>query len=75
MRDLLDNVRFLIWSNEHGQWWRPAELGYTDNIFDAGEYPLERAVEICARANLQDLNEMIVPVSQRAHVKASWSPR
>lgn len=70
-----DATRFLIWSNEHGKWWRGGELGYTANIYEAGEYELERAVEICVRANLNGLNEMIVPIGPLAHVKAEWSPR
>lgn len=70
-----DATRFLIWSNEHGQWWRDGEHGYTSNIYEAGEYLLERAVEICVQANLNGLNEMIVPIGPLAHVKAEWSPR
>jgi hypothetical protein len=27
---------FLIWSNEHGMWWRENEVGYTQHIDEAG---------------------------------------
>lgn len=30
---------FLIWSNQHGMWWRPSERGYTPHIEEAGRYP------------------------------------
>lgn len=29
---------FLIWSNQHGMWWRPARRGYTAHIEEAGRY-------------------------------------
>lgn len=41
---------YLIWSNEHRAWWRPASLGYTTNIRGAGRYTREQAMGICARA-------------------------
>jgi hypothetical protein len=43
---------YMIWSNQHHQWWRPNERGYTDVIEEAGRYDLERAVGIVARATL-----------------------
>jgi hypothetical protein len=24
-------INFLIWSNEHGAWWMPNEIGYSDH--------------------------------------------
>lgn len=45
-------MRFLVWSNEHGMWWRPAERGYTDSIEEAGRYPRSYAEKIVSRATL-----------------------
>lgn len=41
---------YLIWSNQHGMWWRPAERGYTASIELAGRYPYERAAQIVDQA-------------------------
>ena len=42
--------KYLIWSNEHGAWWRPNSAGYTTFLESAGRYPRDRAIEIAARA-------------------------
>jgi hypothetical protein len=42
---------FLVWSEEHGAWWRPGRMGYTRSIREAGRYSLEDAADICERAN------------------------
>jgi hypothetical protein len=42
--------RYLIWSNEHGAWWRPNRNGYTTVIELAGQYPPEEAKEIVESA-------------------------
>lgn len=47
-----DAARFLIWSNEHRQWWGPAKSGYTPWINEAGRYTLSDAVTICRQATL-----------------------
>lgn len=39
--------KWLIWSNEHAAWWRPASCGYTHSIEDAGRYTLKEAKAIC----------------------------
>lgn len=36
---------YLIWSNEHGAWWREGRSGYTDNIDRAGHYTRTEAVK------------------------------
>lgn len=41
---------YLIWSNEHRQWWKPGECGYTRFMAEAGLYTRERAIAICSRA-------------------------
>jgi hypothetical protein len=42
------SIKWLIWSNEHGAWWRPKSAGYTLDRAQAGQYDLREAVEICA---------------------------
>jgi len=43
---------FLIWSNEHGMWWRAHQRGYTQYIEEAGRYERAEAVSIVRRASL-----------------------
>lgn len=43
---------YLIWSNQHGAWWAPAERGYTQYIEEAGRYSEQRALAIVADATL-----------------------
>lgn len=39
--------QWMIWSNEHGAWWRPFSAGYTLKIADAGLYSYDEAKSIC----------------------------
>lgn len=41
---------FLIWSHEHGAWWKPGRWGYTGERDQAGRYTEEAARGICERA-------------------------
>lgn len=34
---------FLVWSNEHQQWWRANKTGYTRYIEEAGRYTEDEA--------------------------------
>jgi hypothetical protein len=43
---------FLIWSNEHGAWWRDNESGYTSHIDEAGRYTRADADRIVADATV-----------------------
>lgn len=43
---------YLIWSNEHGAWWRPGRCGYTMMVQSAGRYARGEALAICA--NVRD---------------------
>lgn len=45
------NERWLIWSLEHRQWWRPNSHGYTPNRDEAGRYGFEEAKQIVVDAN------------------------
>lgn len=37
-------LRFLLWSNKHSMWWRPAARGYTNDVTEAGRYSEAEAV-------------------------------
>ena len=41
---------YLVWSNEHGKWWRAQSMGYTRDVKDAGVYSREDAIKICRKA-------------------------
>lgn len=41
---------YLIFSNEHGAWWRPSRCGYTVMLKAAGRYTRDEALSICAHA-------------------------
>jgi len=45
-------THFLIWSNEHGMWWRANHYGYTRYIEEAGRYELDEAVSIVRKASV-----------------------
>lgn len=55
------NGEYLIWSVEHGAWWRPKRTGYTESYDIAGRYSKQEAYNISARANWNSLNEVPVP--------------
>lgn len=42
--------QYLLWSNEHGGWWKGAGVGYTRNITEAGRYPRHRAISVMKNA-------------------------
>lgn len=42
---------WLVWSNEHGAFWRPNESGYTARIEEAGRYSKAQAEAICKDAS------------------------
>ena len=46
-----DNT-FLIWSNQHGAWWRPLRRGYTQIIDEAGRYSAAEAEAIVKQCTL-----------------------
>jgi hypothetical protein len=42
---------YLIWSEEHGAWWRPCSAGYTPSMAKAGRYSHKDAQAIVDSAN------------------------
>ena len=42
--------RYLVFSHEHGRWWRPGASGYTAKLSEAGRHTRETALRICASA-------------------------
>jgi excisionase family DNA binding protein len=45
-----DGVRYHLWSNKHGMWWRPAACGYTLRESEAGSFTEEEAVRYVVRS-------------------------
>lgn len=61
-------AEWLIWSNEHGAWWRPASRGYTIKLAEAGRYPKEVAERICKEANFGgQINEVKIRAPEFDH--------
>lgn len=52
----------LIWSIEHGAWWRPDRCGYTVRLHEAGRYSVDDAADIVRRANVVNINECLIPL-------------
>lgn len=45
-----EQIKWLVWSNEHRAWWRSNRRGYALKIGEAGRYSLEEARDICINA-------------------------
>jgi len=41
----MSEIVYLLWSNKHSMWWRPASWGYTEDIDEAGRYSQDEAAE------------------------------
>ena len=37
---------YLIWTHEHGMWWKPERMGYTTEVEEAGRYSFITVAEI-----------------------------
>jgi hypothetical protein len=46
---IMDDEKYLVWSHEHGAWWRPESHGYTVYLQSAGRYSRDEALMICGR--------------------------
>lgn len=55
-------MEYLIWSIEHGAWWRPDRCGYTLRLHEAGRYALEDARQIVKDANIVHFHECLIPL-------------
>lgn len=51
----MSEKQYLIWSNQHQQWWRPDHRGYTGYIEEAGRYERAEADRIVAGATCDGL--------------------
>lgn len=57
---------WLVWSNEHGAWWRANSAGYCTELLGAGIYTREEAERIERDANAHgDRNETAVPLAKK----------
>jgi len=66
MNNLFSENMWLVWSNEHNAYWKPARRGYTKDKDAAGRYSTAAATEICDNANQfipenRIPNEIMVP--------------
>jgi hypothetical protein len=61
--------RWLIWSNQHGMWWRAHGVGYTGQIEEAGRYSRREAERHVAQATLdgQLTHRRIDPITGREY--------
>lgn len=50
--------KYLVWSEEHGAWWKASRWGYTHFITEAGRFTKSQADQI-----VLDGNKEIVPSS------------
>lgn len=41
---------YMVWSHEHGAWWRARRCGYTKDVQQAGTYTRAEALDICVSA-------------------------
>jgi len=56
-------MNYLVWSIEHGAWWKANGNGYTVNRTEAGRYTLDEALD-CVRSGTIDRDipeDSIVP--------------
>jgi hypothetical protein len=63
------DAQYLVWSNQHGAWWRPNRRGYTSAIEEAGRYTLDEAQRIVANATLDGrlVRERTDPITGTAY--------
>jgi len=47
-----NNTKWLVWSNQHGQWWASHGMGYRHFKKDAGRYSYSDACQIVKEANI-----------------------
>ncbi|HJO95792.1 MAG TPA: hypothetical protein QF753_20520 [Victivallales bacterium] len=41
-----ENDKFYIWSFEKNAWWKPAGIGFTENLSEAGTYHKDTATKL-----------------------------
>jgi len=61
-----DAAEYVIWSFEHGAWWRPGSWGYTRELAEAGRFSKAAADRIVADANIVSVHEVAMLASEAA---------
>lgn len=64
-------IHYLLWSNKHRMWWRPAGYGYTEEIAEAGAFTEGEAVDAVVRsAGCMDRTRVTLMVA----APPGWTP-
>ena len=66
---------YLIWSFEHGGWWRAGAMGYTPDAERAGVFTLDQARQIVGDANRYTngvFNEAALPARLARGIKGRY---
>lgn len=60
---MTDDPDYVIWSNEHRNWWGPNRCGYVRFLREAGRYSRGQAIEIVRQAQYgrQNMTNQIPP--------------
>jgi hypothetical protein len=66
---------YVIWSFEHDAWWRPGSWGYTTELEDAGHFTQAEAEKIVTDANIVEINEQAVTLSDATRHGPPTSPK
>lgn len=68
---VIETNKALIWSGEHGAWWRPNSAGYTSHREAAGVYEIEEARRITSHCGPEKKIE-IQPICDDGTVAELW---
>lgn len=67
----MSNDRWVVWSEEHGGWWKAGGYGYTRSLREAGRFTGKNAKEIEENANRYLKPDELHEVAMRDPLKAS----
>lgn len=71
-------MTYLVWSHEHGGWWRPGSFGYSPRLSEAARMTRVQALAVCKRAMpgaREALNELPVRLDDIEEMLADYRER